>query len=290
MIHFIFLTNVVQQQKKSNLKISISITFFIVLCILLLNTHHLLQYFSFDYKFQKKGSQFVLGLKFFSNQMTRALHACHPSTFLRQQQRHSSNVFISFFLVCFCLSSHDMIDDFSRDFVHIHKQSNPKEIHTLTKEGSEKAGCNRGLLFEYISYIPLYQYRSNELHKVSFNQRKYKVGTRYKYLSNFCKSYPVQKETVDVCRDPIKEISMEDARGRHCFQFSERMDAKMPQGESNEDYMQAPRNNNNDDCKESRTTGFEHSTMQYQYIHTTTSMMLGGLYYCTSLHACQSRD
>ena len=123
-------------------------------------------------------------------------HACHPSTFLRQQQRHSSNVFISFFLVCFCLSSHDMIDDFSRDFVHIHKQSNPKEIHTLTKEGSEKA--ERPSFWIHIIYYTTilvehsYEWTSiTNLDKVSFNQRKYKVGTRYKYLSNFCKSYPV---------------------------------------------------------------------------------------------------
>ena len=60
-----------------------------------------------------------------------------------------------------------MIDDFSRDFVHIHKQSNPKEIHTLTKEGSEKAGWNRGLLFEDISYIPVLDILFSSNHNIN---------------------------------------------------------------------------------------------------------------------------
>ena len=82
----------------------------------------------------------------------------HASVILPHFYEDNDDIHLMYSLVFSCLlwSSHDMIDDFSRDFVHIHKQSNPKEIHTLTKEGSEKAGCNRGLLFEYISYIPLY--------------------------------------------------------------------------------------------------------------------------------------
>ena len=64
----------------------------------------------------------------------------HAYVILPHFYEDNNDIHLMYSLVFSCLlwSSHDMIDDFSRDFVHIHKQSNPKEIHTLTKEGIEK--------------------------------------------------------------------------------------------------------------------------------------------------------
>ena len=71
----------------------------------------------------------------------------------------NDDIHLMYSLVFSCLlwSSHDMIDDFSRDFVHIHKQSNPKEIHTLTKEGSEKTAIEA-----FLNTYPLNYYKQSE--------------------------------------------------------------------------------------------------------------------------------